>query len=267
MAFILCSITPAAIITSTSPKDKCIDSLNANIEWSDSIHSLNHGKSHPKTEDVFCYLADTCNPDQRTKLRSMDIKVVKRSIQYVLTADGKGRISDLTWEDSGMPEKSFPQLLNAIPSDYKLGRKYWNGKLSGMVITDSVGVVTEFFVKKFVSAQGLVDTSVISRKTDSIANIGKRSPESILKVIRENIGRYRYIYESYLKQNPGLSGKIKIKFAINQSGEVASIKRISSNSKCFQMDNEIIQAAKKMKFESVPFGDVWVTYAFVLDRE
>jgi TonB family protein len=96
--------------------------------------------------------------------------------------------------------------------------------------------------------------------------VGSRSPESILKVIRANIGDFQRIYESHLKENLGIGGKILLKFTISPAGDIIAISLMSSNTGDHALDEEIKARVRLMKFEPIEKGNVTVTYAFVLDN-
>lgn len=96
---------------------------------------------------------------------------------------------------------------------------------------------------------------------------GSRSPESILRVIRQHIGGFQYTYQKYLRDNPGLGGKISLKFTIAPSGDIIAINVVSSNTGNGELDDEIKDKARRMKFDQIEKGNVTVTYAFVLDKQ
>jgi hypothetical protein len=96
---------------------------------------------------------------------------------------------------------------------------------------------------------------------------GSRSSESILRVIRQHMGGFRYVYEKYLRDNPDLGGKISLRFTIAPSGEILQIAVMASNTGNEEMDQNIKEQAKKMRFDEIPKGNVTVSYAFVLDRQ
>lgn len=96
---------------------------------------------------------------------------------------------------------------------------------------------------------------------------GSRSPESILRVIRAHVGGFRYTYEKYLKQNAGIGGKISLKFTISPAGDIIAISIASSNTGNSELDDEIKDKARRMKFDQIEKGNVTVTYAFVLDKQ
>lgn len=96
---------------------------------------------------------------------------------------------------------------------------------------------------------------------------GSRSPESILRVIRQSIGGFQYTYQKYLRDNAGLGGKISLKFTIAPSGDIIAINVVSSNTGNAALDDEIKDKARRMKFDQIEKGNVTVTYAFVLDKQ
>jgi len=98
-------------------------------------------------------------------------------------------------------------------------------------------------------------------------DVGSRSPESILRVIREHIGGFRYSYEKALRDNDKIGGKISLKFTIAPNGSVIAIDVVSSSTGVASLDDEIKDKARRMKFDSIEKGNVTVTYAFVLDRQ
>jgi TonB family protein len=96
---------------------------------------------------------------------------------------------------------------------------------------------------------------------------GTRSAESILRVIRQHIGGFRYTYEKFLRDNPNLGGKISLSFTIAPSGDIVSISIVNSNTGEAALDADIKEKARRMKFDQIEKGNVTVTYAFVLDRQ
>ena len=96
---------------------------------------------------------------------------------------------------------------------------------------------------------------------------GSRSPESILRVIRQGMGGFRYVYEKYLRDNPNLGGKISLRFTIAPSGDIIQIAVVSSNTGDESLDGTLMGQAKRMKFDAIEKGNVTVTYAFLLDKQ
>ena len=50
---------------------------------------------------------------------------------------------------------------------------------------------------------------------------GRLPPEAVQRVVRDNFGRMRGCYEEGLKRDPGLEGRIAVKFVIDREGAVA----------------------------------------------
>ena len=98
-------------------------------------------------------------------------------------------------------------------------------------------------------------------------DVGSRSPESILRVIRGAVGGFQYTYQKYLKKNEALGGKVSLKFTIAPSGDIVAIKVVDSNTGDTELDEEILDKARRMKFDAIEKGNVTVTYAFILDRQ
>jgi hypothetical protein len=46
--------------------------------------------------------------------------------------------------------------------------------------------------------------------------------ETVRRIIRSHVGELRYCYESLLNRYPNLGGKVKVRFAVAQSGDVAT---------------------------------------------
>lgn len=93
-----------------------------------------------------------------------------------------------------------------------------------------------------------------------------RSPESILRVIRAHLGGIQYTFQKHLRRDSTLGGKISLKFTIAPSGDIIAITVVSSNTGSAVLDQEILDKARRMKFDTVERGNTTVTYQFVLDR-
>lgn len=56
----------------------------------------------------------------------------------------------------------------------------------------------------------------------TVVNPGNRLPvEVVNRIVRQNYGRFRLCYETGLRNNPNLAGRIGVKFVIDRSGAVA----------------------------------------------
>jgi len=97
-------------------------------------------------------------------------------------------------------------------------------------------------------------------------DVGMRSPESILRVIRQHMGAFRGKYEQARKANPGLGAKLSIRFTIGPDGKIVQISVVSSSTGDAAFDAAIREMARRMKFDAIERGNVTVTYALQLDR-
>lgn len=93
-----------------------------------------------------------------------------------------------------------------------------------------------------------------------------RSPESILRVIRQYTGSFQYTYQKFLRNDPGLGGKLSLKFTIAPGGDIVAVTVVRSNTGNAELDDEIRDKARRMKFGKVEGGNLTVTYHFTLDR-
>jgi hypothetical protein len=50
---------------------------------------------------------------------------------------------------------------------------------------------------------------------------GRLPPEVIQRIVRQNMGRFRYCYERALDRNPSLQGRVVTRFVIARDGSVA----------------------------------------------
>jgi hypothetical protein len=94
-----------------------------------------------------------------------------------------------------------------------------------------------------------------------------RTPESILRVIRQNVGSFRYSYQSYLPGHPGLGGEISLQFTIAPSGNILDASVVRSNTGITELDDEILIRACLMKFDEVDGSNLRVTCHLKLDRK
>jgi hypothetical protein len=53
---------------------------------------------------------------------------------------------------------------------------------------------------------------------------GRLPPEVVQRIVRQNFGRFRLCYESGLKRDPKLEGRVSVNFVIGRDGSVSSVK-------------------------------------------
>jgi len=97
---------------------------------------------------------------------------------------------------------------------------------------------------------------------------GSRSRESIQRVIMQNMSALRYAYNKRLREKPGLSGKINIKFAVDESGGVIFAQLLESTMGDSALEETVVNKVKSLMFEKIDkSGDVTeIIYPFVFSR-
>lgn len=170
------------------------------------------------------------------------------------------------------PEKGNTQL--------RLGWERFSYRMSGkdgirhdlmddrFVFSMRAGFTVLFPPKKSQERSGpsrMNDQRLDSSATDTAK--GSRTPESILKVIRLHVGTFRRVYESHLRSNPNLGGKITMKFVIASSGDIVEAEIVGSNLGEKSLELDLLELAKKMKFDPIEKGKTTITYSFVLDKQ
>jgi TonB family protein len=98
---------------------------------------------------------------------------------------------------------------------------------------------------------------------DQIQNGASRSTASILAVIRAHSSGLRHVYETRLKLNPGLAGKVTLRFAIAPSGQVVDVGLAGSTTSDAAFDAEVLRQVMSWRFEPVKApGNDLVTVPF-----
>ncbi len=87
---------------------------------------------------------------------------------------------------------------------------------------------------------------------------GRRPPEVVQRIVRQNFGRFRLCYEAGLKTNPDLKGKVSTEFVILPSGKVKDVKSTGD------LPDEKVKACVQKAFASLSFdkgeAETKVTY-------
>ncbi|MCA9732255.1 MAG: TonB family protein [Deferribacteres bacterium] len=96
---------------------------------------------------------------------------------------------------------------------------------------------------------------------------GARSEGSLLDVIQANMGRLRFIYNRYLKRDPNFSGLMRVEVVIGPDGGVKTASVLSSNFGNSAFEQEIINAIKRFKYNSISQGEVTIVYPIGFTRQ
>lgn len=97
---------------------------------------------------------------------------------------------------------------------------------------------------------------------------GGRSQASIKRTVRNNMASLKYAYNRRLRLNPGMGGKIKLKWAIDEFGNVLHCRVVSSNINDKEFEKIIVKKIRTWAFGKIKIpGDVTeVTYPFVFTQ-
>ena len=97
---------------------------------------------------------------------------------------------------------------------------------------------------------------------------GGRSKSSIMRVVLQNLAALRYEFNKRLRDKPGLKGKVKVKFAIDEFGKVIFCEVLESTMGDPDFDESVKQKIKRWVFDKIDKpGDVTeVVYPFVFQQ-
>jgi TonB family protein len=109
----------------------------------------------------------------------------------------------------------------------------------------------EFVIQKPESIEGAASSNA------------KRDNTAITAVVSSHKASLRMSYEKYLKRDPSLSGKVTVRFTISASGAVTAVSILENTTGNTDLEREILRKIRMWQFESIPEGDVTVTYPFV----
>lgn len=93
----------------------------------------------------------------------------------------------------------------------------------------------------------------------------KRSDADVQAVFRANAKTFRKCYEAALPKNPGLAGKVNVRFTITPDGKVDDAKDEGSTLPSAGVVNCVITAFQKLKFPAVKGASTTIVYPLVFD--
>jgi hypothetical protein len=96
---------------------------------------------------------------------------------------------------------------------------------------------------------------------------GRLPPEIIQRIVRANDGRYRFCYQSGLKTNPDLAGRVTVKFIIDRSGAVAVATDGGSDIPDAGVRQCVISSFTSLSFPAPDNGMVTVVYPLVFSPQ
>jgi hypothetical protein len=96
---------------------------------------------------------------------------------------------------------------------------------------------------------------------------GRLPPEVIQRIVRQNFGRFRACYESGLRQDAGLEGRVVVRFSIDRGGAVSLASDGGSDLPNPEVVSCVVRAFTNLSFPEPEGGTVTVVYPIVFSPE
>lgn len=120
-------------------------------------------------------------------------------------------------------------------------------------------------IAAFVLAAAL---GVVAPSTIASATYGKVDASVVRKQIQRDLPKINRCYESALRREPDLSGKVKVRFAIVRSGVVASVKVLENTTGHQGVERCVARVVSDIQFPSRRKGKALsFTFPFVFARQ
>ena len=87
-----------------------------------------------------------------------------------------------------------------------------------------------------------------------LSDSGLRTRKSVHDYVRAHLGEFRYAFLKEQAKNPKLSGGIDLELRLEPGGKVDSIRIVRSTLADSGLDANIVERARRMKFEAVDHG-------------
>jgi hypothetical protein len=88
-------------------------------------------------------------------------------------------------------------------------------------------------------------------QTGSVIAVSGRSKASIMHTVMENLGTIRYAYNKWLRQHPNAAGKITVKFAIDEFGNVIFCDVLNATLQGSELSVQVIDIVKTWNFGKI----------------
>lgn len=95
------------------------------------------------------------------------------------------------------------------------------------------------------------------------ASSAKRDNAAINKVVAAKKASIKRTYLKHLKRDPGLKGKVTVRYTISAQGTVTKVEVLENTTGSTALAQDIVRQVRFWRFEAIPEGDVTVTYPFV----
>jgi hypothetical protein len=93
---------------------------------------------------------------------------------------------------------------------------------------------------------------------------GRLPPETVQRIVRQSFGRFRLCYEEGLRTNPGLEGRVVVKFVIDRAGGVSVAQDGGSDLREESVVSCVVRSFQALSFPQPEGGVVVVRYPLVL---
>jgi TonB family protein len=117
------------------------------------------------------------------------------------------------------------------------------------------------------SAKREAENGGIIGKCGNCVSSEGRSREEVMQVVEVNTPTLKSLYNEYLKQKPGFSGKVILKFTIAATGEIIKINIISSTTGYVEFDKAIRDEVATWKWKAFEGGNTTPTIPFNFTEE
>jgi hypothetical protein len=107
----------------------------------------------------------------------------------------------------------------------------------------------------------------VSLRDGDVHSNGRLPAEVIQRVVRQNSGRYRFCYETALRSNPNLQGRVTARFVIDRAGAVAVASDGGSDIPDEAMRRCVVASFTNLSFPPPDNGTVTVVYPLVFSPE
>jgi hypothetical protein len=107
--------------------------------------------------------------------------------------------------------------------------------------------------------RGHTPKTPILRTANTELQGGRIPPQVVQRIVRQNFGRFRLCYQQGLARNPGLEGRIPVRFIIGRDGAVSSVSAMGGFPDS-QVQNCVQSAFYGLSFPPPEGGVVKVTY-------
>ena len=94
---------------------------------------------------------------------------------------------------------------------------------------------------------------------------GRLPPEVIQRIVRQNFGRFKLCYETGLRTNPNLQGRVAVKFAIDRTGAVSTASDGGSDIPDQSVVSCVVRGFGNLSFPQPEGGIVTVVYPIIFN--